>query len=270
MVSLWRYGIPALALRHDFLLSSILAITSLHLALLNPCALHTSAAIGHHSQALALTRPHLLNLSPDNASALFPFSCLIALYSFGVHSTSASTFNPIVEMIEVFTLIRGIGAIVKSGAQWLEPDLHAESMLPSPSNPNASLAPKIEATLAVLSRCNSESTTDMTIRDAYGTTIWMLRQVFLLAAENPGAKMTVLPFPIMVPRQFMEKLEDRDPMALVILAHYSVVLYWLRNHIWLRGWGRQLVDAIHLELGSEWHGCLKWAIEEVRSPEVDE
>lgn len=93
---------------------------------------------------------------------------------------------------------------------------------------------------------------------------------FLLAAENPGAKMTVLPFPIMVPRQFMEKLEDRDPMALVILAHYSVVLYWLRNHIWLRGWGRQLVDAIHLELGSEWHGCLKWAIEEVRSPEVDE
>jgi len=56
----------------------------------------------------------------------------------------------------------------------------------------------------------------------------MLRQIFLLATKKP---IIALPFPIMVPNKFMEKLRDRDPMTLVIPANYGFVLYYLRGYI---------------------------------------
>ena len=263
-----RDAVPALAFEHDFLLSGLLAVTSLHLALLNPSAIHTNSAIKHHSQALALIRPHLTDVSPNNVAALFSFSCLIALYSFGFHQTDPSCSDPLREILEVFTLIRGIRVIVKNGVQWLEQGPFAASMLPTPSNPNTGLPPEIEAIISTLSERNSELTTDSTTQDAYAAAIGMLRQTFLLAAEKPGAKMMALPFPIMVPDEFMEKLSGRDPMALVILAHYGVVLYWLRGYIWLRGWGKETVDAVKYAVGPEWRLCLEWAVEEVDSQDV--
>lgn len=258
-----RNVIPALAFEHDFLLSGILAVTSLHLAILNSCPIHSNAAMKHHSEALTLTRPHLSHVTPDNVSALFSFSCLIACYSFGFHQANLSCADPIGEILEVFTLLRGIAVIVKNGAQWLEQGPFAESMLPKPSNPNASLAPKIEAAISSLSQCNSALMSDSVTQEAYAVAIEMLRQTFLLSAEQPNAKMAALPFPIMAPQGLMEKLRDRDPMALVILAYYGVVLHWLRDDIWLRGWGKEILDGVTKAVRSEWRVWLDFAVKEV-------
>jgi hypothetical protein len=261
-VLLMREMVPALAFEHDFLFSGILAVTALHLAIILPSAVHSAAASKHHSQALTLIRPHLVHVTPDNVSALFSFSILIASYSFGIHETPC--LNPIGEMVDVFTLLRGIGDIVRAGAQWLEQGPFAQqSMLPTPSNRSASLAPKLEAAFSSLSTHNLILITDPAARAAYSTAIGMLRDTFLLSAENPGAMMTVLPFPILVPPEFMERLRKRESMALVILAYYGLVMFWLRHHIWLRGWGKQIVDAVTHAVGPEWRKCLESAIEQV-------
>jgi hypothetical protein len=187
------------------------------------------------------------------------------LYSFGFHQTEPSCLDPLGAIFEVFTLIRGIRVIVKDGVQWLEQGPFAQSMLPKGSSPNPSLAPRIEAAISALSQHNSELIPDSRSGDAYTGEIDMLRQTFLLAAEKPIAKMTALPFPIMVPDEFMEKLRDRDPMALVILANYGIVLYWLRGYIWLRGWGKEIVDAVNHVVEPKWHLYLEWAVEEVEA-----
>jgi hypothetical protein len=261
--------VPALGFEHDFLLSGLLAVSSLHLAILNPSAIHTASAIKHHTEALAQVVPHLANISSDNVTALFSFSCLIALYSFGFHQTQAPSADPLGDIFEVFTLIRGIRIIVRDEVQWLQQTPFAESMLPNPLDPNASLAPKIEAAISTLSQYNSKQITDLASRDVYAAAIDLLRQTFLLAAEKPSAKMTALPFPILVPDEFMEKLRGRDPMALVILANYAVALYWLRGYIWLRGWGKEVVDAVKHTVGTEMRFYLEWATEEVERRDVE-
>jgi hypothetical protein len=261
-----RDVVPALAFEYDFLLSGILAVSSLHLAIINPSAIHSDAALKHHSQALKLIRPHLLHVTPENVSALFPFSILIACYSFGIHETPCH--DPIGEIVEVFTLLRGIGDIVKAGAKWLEQSPFAQqSILPAPSNPNASLAPEIEAVILSLTKRNSELIMDSTARTAYASAIALLRDSFLLSAEKPRAMSTVLILPILVPPGFMEKLRVREPMALTILAYYGLILLWLRDHIWVRGWGKEIVDAVKCAVGPEWHSCLGFAVEQAKHHE---
>jgi hypothetical protein len=53
-----------------------------------------------------------------------------------------------------------------------------------------------------------------------------------------------------------------EPLALAILANFAVILYWLRQTIWLQGWGRETVEAVREALPVEWHECIAWAVQE--------
>ena len=43
---------------------------------------------------------------------------------------------------------------------------------------------------------------------------------------------------------FIELFERREPMAVLIGAHYGVLLHFLDDKWWLRGSGRRLVDGL--------------------------
>lgn len=94
--------------------------------------------------------------------------------------------------------------------------------------------------------------------------IAVLRHTFRLAADAPGNANTALLFPIKIPPEVPVKIRDGEPMALAILTHYAVLLHWLDSVIWLRGWGRQVVNAVEVAVGEEWRGCIAWAIGEVK------
>jgi hypothetical protein len=41
-------------------------------------------AIRHHDLGVAMFRPHLSNITPENHDAVFAFSCIVVLYTFGI------------------------------------------------------------------------------------------------------------------------------------------------------------------------------------------
>ncbi|KAG9233523.1 hypothetical protein BJ875DRAFT_442165 [Amylocarpus encephaloides] len=262
-ISIWRDAIPSLAFKHDFLLSGLLAVTSLHLTLLRPSHTHTNAALKHYIGALALFRPHLSSIGPDNASALFAFACLVPLYAFGIHNTSLSSKEAIPGIIEVFTLYRGITPVVTTGVQWLENGPFSDFMLPAPNNVATVLSPAIEETLALLSYHNQQTTSNPELIGAYEGAIAMLRITFVLTEEHPDMNMAILPFPLFTPKEYITRLKAREPFALVILAHYAVVLHWLRHYLWLQGWGKEIVEAIKDKVDDDHQRCIQWCIIEV-------
>jgi hypothetical protein len=264
-LSLWQIAVPELAQSFDFLMSGILATTSLHLAITEPSDQHNTAALRHYTTAIAQFRPHLTSITPSNVSALFAFSCLVPLYSFGMHCVSPSSLGPLFELNEVFNLLRGIAIIVKKGAHWLEHGLFACSLLPRPSNPDHQFSSDVENALIKLSLCNDYRAATVGVQDMFLTVIQLLRETLILAEEHPGAKRTMLLFPIMVASEFMVKLNERDPMALTILAHYGVVLFWLREDIWLQSWGYEIVEAVSSSLDAEWKGYIEWPLKVVRA-----
>ena len=264
-IAVWRDLVPQLAFEYGFLLHGVLAVSALHLSLtsqVNKLA-NSALALRHYTAALALFRPHLNSITSSNICPLFAFSCIVPAFIFGYPHVSTFPSNPLPEMFEMFSVMRGCSGIVRSGSQWLRRSSFKHLLIPPQTDPSQALPTEIERALTGLLACNDQTTTQPAIRDAYITAIEILRESFQLAANMPGEKVAGLPFPIRMPIEVLTMMREGDPMALIILAHYGIILHWLDWVPWMAGWGRQTVNAINETVGEEWRVYIAWPIEEL-------
>ncbi|PYI10309.1 hypothetical protein BO78DRAFT_415060 [Aspergillus sclerotiicarbonarius CBS 121057] len=264
--SMWGDWVTELAFEHDFLLHGLLGLSALHLALRGVSRQkHTVMAIHHHDLGVALFRPHLSNVTPDNRDAVFAFSCVVALYTFGIHRSSQPTENPINKIHHVFAMIRGSALFVKSDHGAMERSQWSILMLPCPF-PSVKLPGEIEDMLSTILR-RIPSTTSTAIRiDIYQPVIKTLRDSLAMAILYRRTKMTLSYFPVMCPPDFWAMVRTSEPLSLAILANYAVTLHWLRTNVWMQCWGKEIVDAIRQALPLEWHECIAWAVRETDRP----
>lgn len=265
-ITIWSNYIPQLAFEHDFLLHGLLSLSSLHLFLSNRSE-SVVPAIRHHNLGLALFRPSLHSITADKADALFAFSCILSLFSFGIHRAIPFQLGPIEKICEALTLIRGAGVIVQSCKMRLLHDGPWKAWFTLEGvDLSEALPAEIEDVIAKLSRRISD-TNFSTGADAsvaiYSRAVTTLRHTLLIATRSALSQITVTLFPIMVRSEFFEMMSRHEPLALAILANYAVILHWMRNHIWLEGWGRQTIDAVRQALPHDWHDCIAWAVQEV-------
>jgi len=261
----WREIIPALAFEHDFLLSTILAVTSLHLAIIHPSEEHNNAALRYHTAALVDFRHKLHAINAKNFSAAFAFACMIPLFSFGKHLTSLRRGDTTSEIIEIFDLLRGISIVLKTGSHWLDKQQFPDADLPTVRNPSAPLPNSIESTISLLSMRNNTLTADATLKASYAAAIGLLRYSFQLSQEHPGKKLIVMPFPILAPKDYVQELKAKKPMAMAILAHYAVLLHWQAGagSLWLQSWGKDIIDAVRENIDEGWVDSMQWPLEQV-------
>jgi hypothetical protein len=63
---------------------------------------------------------------------------------------------------------------------------------------------------------------------------------------------------VTLPAEHRDMLEEREPVALVVLAHYAVLIS-LTPEVWhLNGWPALLINRIAAVLGKEWVEFLRW------------
>ncbi|MCJ1286209.1 hypothetical protein MMC26_005554 [Xylographa opegraphella] len=268
-VAVWRDLIPQLAFEYDFLLHGVLAVSALHLALtsqVNKLA-HSALALRHYTAALALFRPHLDSITSSNIYPLFAFSCVVPVYIFGYPHVSQFPTNPLPEMLEMISVMRGCADIVGSGVQWLmnSPFKH---LLLQPTDPSQALPKEIEDALTGLQERNNQTTTQLALRDAYATAIETLWECFQVAGNMPGEQAPALPFPVKLSAEVLMMMREGDPMALIILAHYGVILHWLDTVPWMKGWGSTTISAVNETVGEDWRQYIAWAVRESKKPTV--
>jgi len=66
-----------------------------------------------------------------------------------------------------------------------------------------------------------------------------------------------------VPDQYLTRLDERQPVALVILAHFSLLLNRIPEFWWNKGMSRHLLHEIHDMLGEEWVEFLSWPMQDL-------
>lgn len=263
----WRDYVPELAYEHNYLLHGLLGLSALHLALSKPTLQHehTVLAMHHHNIGIAVFRTLITDITADNINALFAFSCILVLHSFGIYRSIKSQLDPIAKIHEVLTLLRGTGVIVKSAMHLLKQGPMRAALMPMLNDPTRELPFEIEGVLTELLQ-RIDTTIATTVNgDEYTAAISALRHNFLLAIEHPDVNLTMVLFPVFVSPEFLPLVCIGEPLALAILANYAVILHWLRGHVWLEGWGRQVVGAVHQVLPLDWHQCVAWAVSEVGS-----
>jgi hypothetical protein len=93
LLPLWQNVIPSLAFANPFLLHSIVALSSMHLAHLCPGSespAHVQAALHHQDAALKLIRPSINDINAQNASAVFVSTFFVSIFDIASHSPLAT------------------------------------------------------------------------------------------------------------------------------------------------------------------------------------
>ena len=266
---IWQVAVPREAASHDFLLHALLAISAMNLCYVNPTKRHLyeRAAVNHRNLALIKSIPALNEVTADNCHALFAMSSIISVLCFvlpyGAQWITLS--DPVNDIVSVSQLICGVKTVLHSAREWIA--LGSLGGLLNYIWDSTTLALPEEARIAFenLFDMNKRETRDGSIRDLYNATIQDLKHAFEIHTVVMGEPGLVFTWLLVVHASYVAQLEKKEPMALVILAHYAVLLHTSNRQWWLEGRGARLVHVICQLLPPEWLSAIDWPIEAVRT-----
>ena len=105
----------------------------------------------------------------------------------------------------------------------------------------------------------------MDLQVNYRAAVQDLRKSFEMYATIVEKWPLVFVWAVMLPDSFVMELKKKETLALVILAHYAVLLHGINEQWWEEGRGSQLVEAICQMLPSEWQPAVRWPKHVVQS-----
>lgn len=281
----WHTDLPKLAFSTGYVMHIVLACSALHLAHLKPQrarALQVSA-VSHMDQALQLYRQDESEPSAENADARFCFSWLVCMFAYA----TPSPVTAVDAICEVFRLVQGIDATVKDCFPWLvagpfapllNQSLHETLRLSADSGYAASFSTRhlfadVHGSVIIpqgmafgLDHLDYMMTLPSISADDSATCSMMLEELKQLytnvvAASRSTGIALVICWPKTDPSAFISLLKARQPQALIILAHYCVVLDLLNDRWCLRGWSSRLMQHIATILEDPWKQWIAWPLQ---------
>ncbi|KAK4888240.1 hypothetical protein LTR27_012850 [Elasticomyces elasticus] len=268
-----------LAFAHPYLLHTILSIAALQLFHKEPhnTAYYTQAS-SHNLAALRYARPNISQSSREHSEPLFLFSAFTSLYAFAepplrmLSSGPLFTVDVIGDLLVSFRMARGIMAITASNKDHLKEttDRNGERW----PDDTAEVMPTLEADFPQL----------LTLLDLIGRqckeehkhgvleAVTRLFAIISLLQQRPVADSSIRliqTWHMHAGPALSTLWEARDPIGMVILAYYAVLVD-LRSNVWFFArWPPLILDAVQKSLGSEWQEYLIWPKNEIAKKAVD-
>ncbi|PYH99912.1 Zn(II)2Cys6 transcription factor [Aspergillus ellipticus CBS 707.79] len=266
---IWQGIVPREAMRHPFLMHGILALSALHLAFSSPPGStrddYIRTAQTHQSQAVAGLSKATGSLDRSNCNAAFALSSIMVVFSFALPITATHTTSPhagaLDELFEIFRFTRGSVDVQGEIIDWvadgefsplLEYD-NSQPKMPDTSRLAIMSLSRMNATLAGRDAAHE--------KDTYDTTIRYLGYSLDKLARGGETMIIAFQWIFQIPPRYLDLLRERQPFALVILAHYAVIIHSLRGHWWMGEWGARLIREIGQHLGADWRDSISWVVD---------
>lgn len=259
------------ALQFPFLMDSLLALSSLHLATEQPdsndSTYHRRDALHYQGCAVPAFRAALEIVSPSNCNALF--ACSVIMMACAAVSpslqrndenSSLDRTSTLHDLTLMFPFVKGIHSIIDQARSWLVDGPFQSAILMHPDEEwtlpsrNASLVP------AVLRELYEEETSRVSeTRVCYG------RAIKILDACSQNEEL-VIPWIVVVGKDFVDRVQSGEPLALLIYICWGALLGRSDTIWWTRVAGRSIVRSLAGYISSEntaWNGVVAWAREVV-------
>jgi hypothetical protein len=275
---LWQDHLIRLGFKHDFLLRGILAVAAYHKVYLaasdDDCESYALLASRHQEVALSSFQHALAHVDESNCHALFGFSCLLIVMTFASSSKGQPTdFNT--DVLQWFHFLRGAKIVLDMFSDaiknsFLKPLLDEMAYSENAAAYSIPGADHITDLFRVCGISNHERETSQ----AYTLAIHSLLSTFTQASicRERGDSMILASFvwPVNLPPKFAELLSEKQPEALVILAHYCVLIQWseTQDNWFIDGWGRYILKTIQDSVPDNWSEHLKWPEEMIMNPQA--
>ncbi len=253
------------ALTTPYLMHQILAMSALELSTRTTESrnFYREYAIGLQNRALSLFNESnpALEVTSANCVHMFLFSSSVGVHLLcdTLHYERDSLEGFIDRFTHCLSVYRGVLAIIGQCRHLLhetelEPGLKLSQVLKQQMDASGSECDALQDLI------NAADVTPST-QKAYREPVLYLQQVFDAQRAASGNKTRVhlaFAWPMLISPDFVDMLRQRQAGALVILAHYAVLLHRGRA-LWLIGDGGQfLIESICGSLGSNWQEWLKF------------
>ncbi|CAI7583536.1 unnamed protein product [Penicillium glandicola] len=258
-IKIWQITVPTLAFRHDYLMSGILALASMHVA--TTCdpsqgALYYETGLQYYNRSLTPFRNAIDSITPQNCDAVFAHS--IVMIAISIASPRLTTVKDestsITENIVIlFKLLQGVKKILQVSKSWIKLELFSQG----------EYWKNTEAALTHLAALNDQVMVGI-YSDQHrinNNVIAHLRHCYTKFAHSPDPA-PVLAWLAAAEEDFVDSLRCRQPFSLLVLMYWGVLLKELHGiRWWARDSGRALVSELFDALRSSdprWERALAW------------
>ncbi|RHZ67964.1 gamma-glutamyltransferase family protein [Aspergillus thermomutatus] len=231
-----------MATSHPFLLDSLLALTALHLAFLNPDDKRPwmEAALKYQNQACSVFSRVLVEISPENCGPAFLCAVFILLCATAYPCVAGDThpFDPLAQVLETRRLLVGCAFLYHhlnrhpgQLKEWLRfpNDVKREENVTSQGTWNSKLVPLRSALLdslrqvaAVMNEASEPH------RAAYQDTWDFLHDAISLWPLG-GPRGGIISWPVHIGEDYIALLKQGDWIARILFLHYGVGMHLLSD-----------------------------------------
>lgn len=261
----------SVALDYNFLLHAVLALASLHLSRIDQTLRETylQQAGKHHDAGISLFRNDIQNIDETNYEAVLFFAAILNPYSTAISMSAIDANHALDSILQSFALTRRLRPMVwqfhstvlasrfirlipkdTQGIDWERTELPVNTELV-----------KLRKFSDVVQQLYPPD-----ILEAYGSAIRLLDLVFEQVASqlpNLPSHALVKMWVHMVKPRFLELLSERQPGALIIFAHYGVLLKRIDHYWFLEGFAEQVLHIADTFVPGEWKSWLDWPREQI-------
>ncbi|KAK6812491.1 hypothetical protein RU639_011747 [Aspergillus parasiticus] len=266
----WRDQAITAATKHDFFMHMILIISALHLATTNSPKFterHREFILNGCSDAMSAFQRAAQNVTDDNCEELRSFPFIVAVYGLALAQfdrIEKSEETVLDETIHIMNLIKAnyilaqtTDPIIRSRSvkRWVE----EEDILVEGEN-SSGHSDLIQAVN------NLQIYIDISGDDEDVRTLNTRAATKITEPATYTLKPNLRPFvwPNLVEDEFLGLLTARNPMALVILAHYAVVLDQARSQWWCANWGARIVSVVRSCLPEQFIPAIAYPLDTIR------
>jgi hypothetical protein len=259
-----------MAVSSPFLMHGLLAVSALHLASLQPVrkAELLTFATSCEQQALPSFRHMLPAVPPTDVDAAFAFSTLVVPYIIATGTGDARIPRLDDDRPHWFLAIRGLLALLATN--WVAltrgafGPLLACRVLPGSygAHPEDETLARI---CALLEPTTASSRRDERELGECRQALEQLRRIWALLLSPCGffaVQNVIYIWPGVVSQGYIQLLHNRRPEALVVLAHFCVLLKRVHSTWYWKGIGLGLMGAICDELSPVWTPWIQWAVDQ--------
>ncbi|KAM5343611.1 hypothetical protein ACJ41O_012148 [Fusarium nematophilum] len=266
----FQYDFVRLGFSHHYLLNSILALSALQLFSGDPSQPKWYArAVAHQQAAMTRARPHLQSLDETQRRALLGFSAFTSLYTVSepllrplrVRSLQDTGFDPVKELLYSFQFGRSTTAFVRQNLSSL---VHSDAWVLAKFSCAErgdlhgleARFPQLRELRACIGR-HCQGVQQSACLHAVETLFHGIREL-LDRPGNSGQVKIISGWGVGVHGGFLDMCTERHPVALVILAHFAVLMSLAKGLWHLRDWPSVLLEHIRGRLGKEWEDIFEW------------
>jgi hypothetical protein len=262
--TIWKKHVVEIALSNDFMLSAIIAFTARHLAKLRAEKMiyYNDIASKMHDYSLkrAAAAQILPSLNAENCGPAFVFSVFTWMNALAKQREChvEPSLQPVLSWL---TLLRGVVSIWTTARPWLRQQALG-ALLQSPSKlanfqTTSPADPYLDRLKVLFERRNLPQETYRLYADAIST----LGKEFLRSYNITGDTCLLsflFRWPAALSEEFIILLQDENPEALVIFAHYAVLLNQGQSCWWLEGHAQEIIAGIYSKLDCYHRTLIQW------------